>query len=68
MTQYFCKPYSSYQDIKWEVDFSVYGTEYDVKKQQVFIYHHLQKKVDLVNLKSDVDILTVPNYLSNLES
>ena len=45
LAQYFCKPYSSYQDIKWEVDFSIYGTEYDVKKEQVFIYYHLQKKL-----------------------
>ena len=31
--------------IKVELDLSNYATKFDVKKQQVLVHHHLQKKL-----------------------
>ena len=75
MSQYFPKPYESFEgDIDDKVDLSNCATKADLKKVTGADTSKFAKKVDLANLKSNVDKLdidklkTIPDNLSNLKS
>ena len=72
MSEYFPKPKSLGANVKVELDLSNYATKADFKK--VVNTSSFAKKIDLANLKSNVDKLdidklkNVPTNLSNLKS
>ena len=74
MSEYFPEPKSSGGRVKVELDLSNYATKVDLKNATSFDTSKCVKKVDLANLKSDVDTLDidrlkkVPSNLSNLKS
>ena len=42
---------------KTKLDLSIYTVKSDVRRQQLLVHHHYQKKVNLAGLKSDEDKL-----------
>ena len=73
MSEYFPEPKSSGERMKVELDLSNYATKADLKNATGVDISKFAKKLDFVNLKSDVDKLdidklkNVPNNLSNLK-
>ena len=55
MSEYFPGPKSSTGRVKFELDFANYGTKADLKNVTGVDTSKFAKKVDLPNLKSDVD-------------
>ena len=74
MSEYFPEPKSSGGRVKVELDLSNYVTEVDLKNATGVDTSKFAKKVDLANLKSNVDKLeidklkNVPTYLNNFKS
>ena len=74
MSEYFPEPKSSGAKLKDELDLSNYATKADLKNATGVDTSKYVKKVDLANLKSNVDKLdndelkNVPSNLSNLKS
>ena len=74
MSEYFPKPKSFGANVKVELDLSNYATKADLKNATGVDTSKFAEKVDLANLKSDVDKLDidklrhVPSNLSNLKS
>ena len=74
MSQYFPEPKSLGGKVKVELDLSNYATKTDLKNATGIDTSSFAKKVDLANLKSNVDKLdidklkNVPTNLSNLKS
>ena len=74
MSEYFPEPKSSGERMKVELDLSNYATKADLKNATGVDISKFAKKLDFVNLKSDVDKLdidklkNVPNNLSNLKN
>ena len=74
MSEYFPEPKSSGGKVKVELDLSNYATKADLKNATGVDTSKFAKKVDLANLKSDVDKLdidklkNVPSGLSSLKS
>ena len=74
MSEYFPEPKSLGGRVKVELDLSNYATKKDLKNATGVDTSKFAKKVDLANLKSDVDKLNidklknVPINLSNLKS
>ena len=74
MIEYFLEPKSSGRIIKLKLDLSNYATEADLKNATGGDTSKFAKKVDLANLKSNVDKLDLdkvtngPTNLNNLES
>ena len=74
MIEYFLEPKSSGGRVKVKLDLSNYATKADLKNATGVDTSIVAKKVDLANLKSDVDKLdfdklkNVPNILSILKS
>ena len=67
MSEYFPEPKSSEVRVKVELDFSNYATKRVLKNATGVDTSSFTKKVDLANLKSDVDKLDI-DKLSNLKS
>ena len=73
MSEYFPEPKSMWK-VEVKLDLSNYATKTDLKKAAGFDISSFAKKVDLVNLKSNVDKLdidklkNVPTNLSNLKT
>ena len=59
MNEYFPEPKSSGQRVKVGLDFSNYATKADFKNAAGVDTLKFSKKVDLANLKSDVDKLSI---------
>ena len=59
MSKYFPEPKSSGGRVKVELDLSNYATETDLKNATGVDTSKFAKKVDLANLKSDVDKLDI---------
>ena len=74
MSEYFPKPKSLGANVKVELGLSNYATKADLKNATDVDTLDFAKRIDLVNLKSDVDKLgidklkNVPSGLSNLKS
>ena len=74
MSEYFPEPKSSGGKVKVELDLSNYATKADLKNATGVDTSKFAKKVDLANLKSNVDKLdidklkNVPSGLSSLKS
>ena len=74
MSEYFPQLKSSGERVKSEIDLSNYATKADLKNATGVGTSKFAKKVDLANLKSDVDkvdidkLKNVPSNLSNLKS
>ena len=74
MSEYFPEPKSLGGKVKVELDLSNYATKTDLKNATGIDTSSFAKKVDLANLKSNVDKLdidklkNVPTNLSNLKS
>ena len=74
MSQYFPEPKSLGGKVKVELDLSNYATKTDLKNATGIDTSSFAKKVDLANLKSNVDKLdihklkNVPSHLGNLKS
>ena len=74
MSEYFPEPKSLGRRVKVALDLSNYATKADLKNVTGVDTSKFAKKVDLANLKSNVDILdtdklkNVPINLSNLKS
>ena len=74
MSEYFPKPKSFGANVKVELGLSNYATKADLKNATDVDTLDFAKRIDLVNLKSDVDKLgidklkNVPSGLSNLKS
>ena len=68
MNEYFPEPKSSGGRLKIEFDLSNYATKADLKNKTGFDTSKSDKKLDLANLKSDLDMENVPSNLSNLKS
>ena len=74
MSGYFPSPKSSGRRVKNELDFSNYATKTEFKHATDSVASQFDKKVDLANLKPNVDKLdmdklkTVVTSLSNLKS
>ena len=74
MSEYFPEPNSSGERVKIELDLSNYATKADLKSSTYVDTSKFAKKVDLANLKSNVDKLdipklkNVPSNLNNLKS
>ena len=74
MSEYFPGPKSSTGRVKFELDFANYGTKADLKNVTGVDTSKFAKKVDLANLKSDVDkwdidkLKNVPSNLNNLKN
>ena len=74
MTEYFSEPKSSGRRVKIELDWSNYTTKADLKNATGVDTSKFAKKVDLANLKSNVDKLDidklkkVPSGLISLKS
>ena len=74
MSEYCPEPKSSEERVKVELDLSNYATKADLKNATGVDTLKFAKKVDLANLKSDVDeigidrLKNVPSILSNLKS
>ena len=74
MSEYCPEPKSSGERVKIELDLSNYATKADFKNATGIDTLKFAKKVDLANLKSDVDeigidrLKNVPSILSNLKS
>ena len=74
MSEYFPEPESSGGIVKIELGLSNYATKADLKNARGVDASKFAKKVDLANLKFDVDKLdidklkNVPTNLSNLKS
>ena len=74
MSEYFLDPKSLRERVKVELDLSNYATKADLRNATAVDTSKLAKKVDLANLKSNVDKLdidklkNVPTNLSNLKS
>ena len=74
MSEYFPERKSLGRRVKVKLDFSNYETKADLKTVTGFDTSKLAKKIDLANLKSNVDKLdidklkNIPNNLSNLKS
>ena len=69
MSEYFPEPKSSGGRVKVELDLSNYAIKADFKNATGFITSKFTQKVDLANLKSDVDKLkNVPTNSRNLKS
>ena len=67
MSEYFPEPKSSGGKVKVELDLSNYATKADLKNATGVDTSKFAKKVDLANLKSNVDTLDI-NELKNLPS
>ena len=72
---YFPEPYTcSKNEIKVELDLSIYATKSDLKSATDLDTSNIAKKTDLVSLKSDIDkqdvgkLETTPVYLTNLSN
>ena len=59
MNEYFPEPKSSGERVKVGLDFSIYATKADLKNAAGVDTLKFSKKVDLANLKSDVDKLSI---------
>ena len=74
MSQFFPKPKYSGANVKVELDLSNYARKADLKNATGVDTLDFAKKIDLANLKSDVDKLdddklkNVPSNLSNLKN
>ena len=74
MSEYFPGPKSSGGRVKFELDFANYATKADLNNVTVVDTSKFAKKVDLANLKSDVDkwdidkLKNVPSNLNNLKN
>ena len=74
MSEYFPKPNSLLANVKVELDLSNYATKTDLKNATGVDTSSFAKKINLLNLKCDVDKLyidklkNVPTNLSNLKS
>ena len=74
MSEYFLEPKSLGEKVKVELDLSNYALKTDLKNATRIDTSYFVKKVDLANLKSNVDELdidklkNVPTNLSNLKS
>ena len=74
MSEYFSEPISLGGGVKVELDLSNYATKADLKNAAGFDTSKFAKKVDLANLKSNVDKLdidklkNVPTNISNLKN
>ena len=74
MREYFPEPKSSGGRVKFELDLSSYATKADLKNAACADKSKFVKKIDLANLKSDVDKLdidklkNVPTNFSNSKS
>ena len=74
MSEYVPKPNSLRENVKVELDLSNYATKTDLKNATGVDTSFFTKKVDLANLKSDVDELdidklkNIPTNLNNLKS
>ena len=74
MSEYFPEPNSFGGRVKVELDLSNYATKANLKTTAVLDTSKFTKKVDLANLKSNVDKLdigklkNVPTNLSNLKT
>ena len=74
MSEYFPEPTSLGRRVKVKLDLSNYATKPDFKSVTGVVTSKFAKKVDLANLKSNVDKLdidklkSVPTNLSNLKS
>ena len=74
MSEYFPEPKLVGEKVKVELDLSNYATKTDLKNATGIDTSSFAKKVDLANLKSNVDKLdidklkNVPTNLSNLKS
>ena len=74
MSQYFPKPKSFKANVKVELDSCNYATKADLKNATGVDTLDFAKKLDLANLKSDIDKLdidklkNVPGKLSNLKT
>ena len=67
MSEYFPEPKSSGGKVKVELDLSNYATKADLKNATGVDTSKFAKKVDLTNLKSDVDKIDV-DQLKNIPS
>ena len=67
MSEYFPEPKSSGGRVKVELDLSNYATKADLKNATGVDTSKFAKKVDLTNLKSDVDKIDV-DQLKNIPS
>ena len=67
MIEYFPEPKSSGRKVKVELDLSNYGTKADWKNATGVDTSKFTKKVDLANLKSNVDKLDI-NKFKNVSS
>ena len=73
MNEYFAEPKSSRVNVKVELDLSNFATKANLKNATSVDTSDFAKKIDLANLKSDVDkmlinLKNVPSDLSNLEN
>ena len=74
MNEYFTQPISSRGRVKDELDLFYYATKVDLQNATGVDKSKFAKKVNLANLKSDVDKLdidklkNIPSNLSNLKS
>ena len=74
MSKYFSEPKPSKGRVKVKLDLSSYATKADLKNATAVDISKFSEKVDLANLKPDVDKLdidklkSVPTNLSNLKS
>ena len=74
MSKYVAEPKSSREGVKVELNLFDYATKADLKNATGVDASSFAKKIDLANLKSDVDILDidklkdVPSGLSSLKS
>ena len=65
MSEYFSKPKSSRGRMKVELDLPNYATKADLKNAAGVDTSKFAKKVDLANLKSDVDKLDIDKKCTN---
>ena len=74
MSEYFPEPKSSGRRVKIKIDLSNYATKEDLKSAAGLDTSKFAKKVDLANLKSDLDKLDINKFknvrtnLSNLKN
>ena len=71
MSEYFAKPKSLGANVKVELDLSNYETKEDLKNATGIDASSFAKKIDLANLKFDVDKLDIDrlkNVLTNLNN
>ena len=62
MSQYFPKPNSLGTNVKFELDLSNYATNTDLKNATGVDSSSFTKRIDLGNLKSDVDKLDIDKF------